>query len=180
MQARLVAALASAAVLCVAAATPASAQPTTTAPMTAPTTVPATTATKVPALSPTTSAPAAGGAITNTAPPMAMTMAPMPMGTLAIDARGLRARRTAAGFTLSGQGLVKDACQSARFDFFPGNIFPPQFNLNQFRNPKMMGVMCIARLRWVPAAPRDVRATKGQKTVTVHTQKRPSIVVPIQ
>ena len=76
--------------------------------------------------------------------------------------------------------MVKDACQSARFDFFPGNIFPPQFNLNQFRNPKMMGVMCIARLRWVTAPPRAVRAAKAQKTVTVHTQKRPSIVVPIQ
>jgi hypothetical protein len=178
MQTRLIA-LATAVVVC-AAATAASAQPTTSAPMTAPTTVPGTTATKVPAMSPTTSAPAAGGAITNTAPPMAMTMAPMPMGTLAIDARGLRAQRTAPGFTISGQALVKDACQSARFDFFPGNIFPPQFNLNQFRNPKMMGVLCVPRLRWVAAAPRAVRAAKGQKTVTVHTQKRPSIVVPIQ
>ena len=148
--------------------------------MTAPTTVPATAATRVPAMSPTTSAPAAGGAITNTAPPMTMTMAPMPTGTLAIDARKLSARRTSTGFMLSGQALVKDPCQSARFDFFPGNIFPPQFNLVQFRNPKMMGVMCVARTRWVAAAPRAVRGAQGQKTVTVHTQKRPSIVIPIQ
>jgi hypothetical protein len=111
---------------------------------------------------------------------MTMTMAPMPMGRLAIDARGLRARRTATGFTLSGQAFVSDACQAARFDFFPGNIYPPQFNLNQFRPPATMGMMCIQRLQWVTATPRAVRAAKGQKTVTVHTQKRPSIVVPIQ
>lgn len=154
---------------------PISGQTMTTAPMTAPTAVPATTTTTVPAMSPTTSAPAPGGA-----PPMMMTMAPNPMGTLAIDARGLRARRTTTGFTLSGQALVKDACQAARFDFFPGNIFPPQFNLNQFRRPGTMGMLCIQRLQWVTATPRAVRAAKGQKTVTVHTQKRPSIVVPIQ
>jgi hypothetical protein len=75
---------------------------------------------------------------------------------------------------------VKDACQSARFDFFRGTVFPPQFDVTQFRNPRMMGVMCVNRVLWVAVQPRAVRAAAPQKTVTIHTQKRPSILVPIQ
>lgn len=105
---------------------------------------------------------------------------PVPAGTLAIDARALRARRTPPGFVLSGQALVKDGCQAARFDYFQGNVFPPEFNLKQFRRPGTMGMLCIQKLTWVSAAPRAVRASSGQKTVTVHAQKRGSILVPIR
>jgi hypothetical protein len=135
----------------------------------------------------------APGAFAQTTPsPMVMTMAPMapasgggamrtmpmPPGTPAIDARYLRAVRTATGYTITGQALVKDACQAARFDQVLGNIFPPFFNLNQFRRPGTLGVMCIARLTWVTAAPKSVTSAAPPRWITVHTQKQ-SVRVPI-
>ena len=166
MKVRLGAALACAAVLISAGAAPAQ---TTMAPTAVPVVGPTASATKAPGMTPDAT-PAPGGAM--------MTM-PMPAGTLAIDARGLTARRTATGFTLGGQAEVKDGCQGARFDFFPGRIFPPQYNLDQFRRPGTMGMMCIQKVMWVPAAPRAVVASKTQRTVTVHTQKR-AYAVPIR
>ncbi len=132
MKVRLGAALACAAVLISAGAAPAQ---TTMAPTAVPVVGPTASATKAPGMTPDAT-PAPGGAM--------MTM-PMPAGTLAIDARGLTARRTATGFMLGGQAEVKDGCQGARFDFFPGHIFPPQFNLDQFRRPGTMGMMCIQK-----------------------------------
>jgi hypothetical protein len=123
----------------------------------------------------------AGGATAQSTPaPMIMTMAPMPAGAPALDARSLRARRTAKGFTLTGQAEVKDACQAARFDIFEGTVFPAQFNVTQFRRPGTLGLMCAQRLTWVTVQLRAVRALSTQATVTVHTLRRPSIVVPIK
>ncbi len=90
---------------------------------------------------------------------------------LALDARALRARRTRTGYTLTGQALVRDACTAARFDRFLGNIFPPQFNLDQFRRPGTLGLLCIPRLTWVTAAPQSVVSAAPPRWVTVRTQK---------
>ena len=119
-------------------------------------------------------AAAAGGAYAQTTPaPMVMTMAPMPMpmGPLALDARYLRGARTPAGFRLTGQALVKDACTAAKFAQFLGNIFPPQFNLVQYRRPGTMGLLCIQRLTWVTTVPLNVTSAAPPRYVTVRTQK---------
>jgi hypothetical protein len=98
-------------------------------------------------------------------------MAPLPAASLALDARYLLGRRTATGYTLTGQALVKDACTAARFDQFLGNIFPPQFNLNQFRRPGTQGLLCIQRLTWVTATPKSVVSAAPPRYVTVRTKK---------
>ncbi|MBV8299066.1 MAG: hypothetical protein JO083_05940 [Candidatus Eremiobacteraeota bacterium] len=90
---------------------------------------------------------------------------------LALDARALRVRRTATGYTLTGQALVRDACTAARFDRVLGTIFPPQFNLDQFRRPGTLGLLCIQRLTWVTAAPKSVVSAAPPHWVTVRTQK---------
>jgi hypothetical protein len=116
---------------------------------------------------------------------MAPTVAPVvgptaaPAGQLALDARSLRAHRTMTGYTLTGQALVKDACQAARFDQFLGNIFPPLFNLNQFRRPGTMGMLCVQRLTWVTAQPKAVTSAAPPRYVTVHTLKA-SVRVPVR
>ncbi len=127
----------------------------TRSPMTGASTAPTMTSTHMPMAAPS------GGA---------MTM-PMPAGITALDARNLRARRTSTGYTLTGQALVNDACQAARFDQYLGNIFPPFFNLDQFRDPKKMSMMCVQRLTWVTAQPRAVTSTYPPKYVSVHTKK---------
>jgi hypothetical protein len=145
----------------------------TAAPMTTPTKAPADMmtpvagATKAPGGMMT---PAPGGAMGGTAPGV--------LGMLAIDARSLHARRTRTGYTLTGQAQVKDACQAARFDPSLLTIYPPQFNLDQFRSPSKMGMMCVQRLIWVTAQPRVVTSSKPPAYVTVRTQKR-VIHVPI-
>jgi hypothetical protein len=138
-------------------------------------------------------ASAAGAFAQTTTPPMVMTMAPMapssaaggamrtmpmPAGTPALDARYLRAVRTATGYTITGQALVKDACQAARFDQVLGNIFPPFYNLNQFRRPGILGISCIQRLTWVTVAPKSVTSAAPPRWITVHTQKG-TVRVPI-
>ena len=159
--ARFAAALAGAAVLIAAEAVTVSAQ-TTMAPTPAspvgPTAAPATSATYMPAA---TTLPA-------TKPGPALRP---PAASLALDARGLRARRTATGYTLTGQALVRDACTAARFDRLLGNIFPPQFNLNQFRRPGTLGLLCIQRLTWVNATPKSVVSAAPPRYVSVRTQK---------
>ena len=172
MQARLAAALASAAVLISAAA--ASAQTTT-----APTSMPVVGPTAAPS-----STPAAGGgtppsSTTSTYVPMPMpsgpagmkTMPLAPGGPLALDARYLRGTRTATGYRLTGQAQVKDACTAARFSQFLGNIFPPQFNLVQYRRPGTLGLLCIMHLTWVTAQPLNVTSAAPPRYVTVRTQK---------
>jgi hypothetical protein len=140
--------------------------PATTSPMTTPTKAPNDVMT--PAVAPTPGGAMNGGAMRHAAP-----------ATLAIDARSLRAYRTAAGYTLTGQALVKDACQSARFDRLLGNIFPPQFNLDQFRRPGTLGMLCIEHLTWVTAEQRTVTSAHPPRYVTVRTQKR-ATRVPIR
>jgi hypothetical protein len=93
------------------------------------------------------------------------------VGTPALDARELRARRTANGYVLTGEALVNDPCQAARFDSSPLTIFPPQFNLDQFRSPKKMGMLCVQRLAWVAVQPRTVTSAKPPAYITVRTQK---------
>lgn len=99
------------------------------------------------------------------------TTTPGVLGTLALDARSLRARRTRSGYTLTGQALVNDACQAARFDPSLLTIYPPQYNLDQFRRPDRMGMLCIQRLTWVTAMPRTVKSTKPPAYITVRTKK---------
>ena len=126
--------------------------PATAAPMTTPTKAPVDVMT--PAAGPTP-----GGA------PL------IPRGYPALDLRGLRARRTLHGYVLSGEALVNDPCQAARFDPSLLTIYPPQFNLDQFRSPKKMGMMCIQRLAWVTAQPLMVTSAHPPAYVTVRTQK---------
>jgi hypothetical protein len=122
--------------------------------------------------------PAPGGAMT-TAPGSATTPAPggamkgtTPgvLGVLALDARGLRARRTATGYVLTGEALVNDPCQAARFDPSLLTIHPPQFNLDQFRRPDRKGFMCIQKLAWVTAPAWTVTIAKPPAYVTVRTK----------
>ena len=160
-RARFAAALAGAAVLIASGVVGASAQ-TTMAPTPAspvgPTTAPSTMATYTP-MSTTVPATKPGPALRP------------PTLSLALDARYLRARRTATGYTLTGQALVRDACTAARFDRLLGNIFPPLFNLDQFRRPGTMGLLCIQRLTWVNATPQTVVSAAPPRWVTVRTQK---------
>ncbi|MDB5068943.1 MAG: hypothetical protein JWM87_54 [Candidatus Eremiobacteraeota bacterium] len=168
MQAGLSAALASAAVLICATAAPAQ---TTTAPTSAPVVGP----TAVP-----TSAPVTGGATSPStyvpmpAPtgPAGMRTMPLPAGgSLALDARYLRGTRTAGGYRLTGQAQVKDACTGARFSQFLGNIFPPQFNLVQYRRPGTLGLLCAQHLVWVAAQTLNVTSAAPPRYVTVRTAK---------
>ena len=106
--------------------------------------------------------PAPGGAMKGTTPGV--------LGVLALDARGLRARRTATGYVLTGEALVNDPCQAARFDPSLLTIYPPQFNLDQFRRPDRMGFMCIQKLAWVTAPPRTVTSAKPPAYITVRTK----------
>ena len=111
------------------------------------------------------------GTVVSAQTPAPATMpAPVP-GPLALDARNLRDTRTAAGYRLGGQVLVKDACTGARFAPFLGNIFPPQFNLVQYRRPGTLGLLCIQRLTWVTAQPLVVTSVAPPRYVTVHTLK---------
>jgi len=104
--------------------------------------------------------------------PAAMKTMPLPAtGPLALDARYLKGTRTATGYRLTGQAEVKDACTAARFSQFLGNIFPPQFNLVQYRRPGTQGLLCAPRLTWVTAQPLNVTSAAPPRYVTVRTQK---------
>ena len=105
-----------------------------------------------------------------TAPGGAMKAPRRACWTLALDARPCAPAR-AAGYTLTGQALVKDPCQAARFDPSLLTIYPPQYNLDQFRVPGSMGMLCIQRLTWVTATPRMVSSTNPPAYVTVRTKK---------
>jgi hypothetical protein len=139
-----------------------------------------------PASGQTTMAPTPGPVVGPTAapPPVPATSRPpatMPMpagGPVALDARSLRGTRTSGGYRLTGQALVMDACTAARFTQLLGNIFPPFFNVTQYRRPGTMGLLCIQRLTWVTIAPLNVTSAAPPRYVTVHTQKG-STRVPI-
>ena len=168
MQARLSAALASATVLISAIGAPAqTTMAPTSAPVVGPTVVP-------------TSAPPAGGATSRStsvpmpAPtgPAGMRTMPLPPGSpLVLDARYLKGARTAGGYRLTGQAQVKDACTAVRFSQFLGNIFPPQYNVVQYRRPGTLGLLCAQHLTWVTAQPLDVTSAAPPRYVTVRTQK---------
>jgi hypothetical protein len=81
------------------------------------------------------------------------------------------ARRTKTGYTLTGQALVNDACQAARFDRFLGDVFPPQFDLTQFRRPGTQGMFCIQRLTWVTPTPKVVTSAAPPRYVNLRTKK---------
>jgi len=98
-------------------------------------------------------------------------MAPASPGTLALDTRALRAQRTSTGYTLTGQAQVNNACQAARFDRFLGNIFPPQFNLTQFRRNGTQNLMCGPRPTWVTVSPQMVTSAATPRYVTVRTKQ---------
>lgn len=174
MNLRLVAALASAAVIMSSAA--AGAQ-TTMAPTPMPVVGPTATASAMPI---PTSAPTMMPPV-RTMPPMMQTMAPapgttahpllMPPPTLALDARSLRGTRTRTGYRLTGQAEVRDACTAAKFQRLLGNIFPPFYNVVQYRRPGTMNLLCIQRLTWVTIAPLNVTATARPRYVNVHTTK---------
>jgi hypothetical protein len=123
-------------------------------------------------------APAAGVWAQTTPAPGGAILQPVTAAALALDARYLRARRTATGYTLTGQALVSDACQAARFDRFLGTIFPPLYNLDQFRRPGTMGLLCVMRLTWVTTPPKVVTSAAPPRYVTVHTRKG-SVRVPV-
>ena len=104
------------------------------------------------------------------APGDMMTPAPGVSGVLALDAHSLRAHRTPTGYTLTGEALVNDPCYAARFDPSPLRIYPPQFDLNQFRRPDRRGMLCIQVLTWVTAQPRAVTSAQSAY-VTVRTKE---------
>lgn len=166
MRVRLIAALASAAV-CMSGA--GSAQTMTPAPAAAPTAaaVPIPLGSAAP-VAPSTYAPVASPA-PGAHPPATM---PLPTGgPLALDARYLRGTKTETGYRLTGQALVKDPCNTARFTQVLGNIFPPQYNVVQYRSPAKMGVLCVQRVIWATIRPIDVTGGGSLRYVTVRTQK---------
>ncbi len=117
---------------------------------------------------------AAGSAQTTMAPVPLPTGGTMPIpaeGPGALDARFLRGTRTGNGYRLNGQALVSDACRAARFTQFLGNIFPPFFNVVQFRRAGTMGMLCIRRPTWVTIQPLGATSAAPPRYVTVHTQK---------
>jgi hypothetical protein len=122
---------------------------------------------------------AAGVSAQTTPAPAASTLQPVPAGSLALDARYVRAHRTPTGYTLTGQALVNDACQAARFDQVLGNIFPPQFDVHQFRRPGTVGLFCVMRLTWVTVQPGVVGSAAPPRYVTVRTRKG-SVRVPVR
>jgi hypothetical protein len=130
---------------------------------------------------------AAGSAQTTMPPvagPAASPTATMPAeGPLALEARDLRGTRTAHGYRLTAEALVNDPCMAARFTRFLGTIFPPYFNVVQFRRPDMMGKLCIQRLAWVTMPPLDVASAAPPRYVTVRTKKGsarvPILAVPL-
>jgi len=121
----------------------------------------------------TTTAPTPGPVIGPTATPGAVPAGgALPAGgPVALDARSLRGTRTTSGYRLAGQALVKDACTAARFVQFMGNVFPPFFNVVQYRRPGTMGMLCIQRLTRVTIQPLNVTSAAPPRWVTVHTQK---------
>ncbi|HEY0395212.1 MAG TPA: hypothetical protein VGD01_12020 [Candidatus Elarobacter sp.] len=141
---------------------------TTTAPTTQPVVGPTAVATAVPG---SISVPATTATMHPPQKPGSLTM-PLPAGgPLALDARYLRGTRTASGYRLTGQAEVNDACMAARFSQFLGNIFPPQFNVVQYRRPDRMGMLCIQRLAWVTVPPLNVTSAAPPRYVTIRTQK---------
>ena len=125
----------------------------------------------------TTTSPAAAPAIGPTTTPVLLP--PVPVGSaIALAARSLRGSRAATGYRLTGQALVKDACTAARFTQFLGNIFPPFFNVTQYRRPGTGGLLCILRPTWVTIQPLTVTSAAPPRYVTVHTQKA-STRVPV-
>ena len=117
---------------------------------------------------------AAGSAQTTMAPTPGPVIAPTaapPTGPLALGARSLRGARTSAGFRLTGQALVKDACSAARFAQFLGNIFPPQFDVRQFRRPGTLGLLCAPHPTWVTIQPINVNSAAPPRYVSVRTTK---------
>jgi len=169
MNLRLVAALASAATIVSAAAAPAQ---TTMAPTAMPVVGPTTTPNAMPL---NTTAPS-GTMAPHTMRPMPMggsTLHPMPMppSALALDARDLRGTRTATGYRLTGQAEVRDACTAAKFQRLLGNIFPPFYNVVQYRRPGTMNLLCVQRLTWMTIAPLNVTSAAPPHWVSVHTAK---------
>ena len=165
MRVRLIAALGSVAFLLSAAA---AAAQTTMAPTPGPVIGPTAAPVPVPVGS---AAPTAGT-------PRPITIPAPAGGPLALDARYLRGARTVTGYRLTGQALVKDACTAARFSRLLGNVFPPFYNVVQYRRPGTLGLLCIPRLTWVTIAALNVTSTAPPRYVTVHTQKG-STRVPI-
>jgi hypothetical protein len=97
---------------------------------------------------------------------------PVPAGgPVALDARSLRGTRTASGYRLSGQASVQDACTAARLTRSMGTIFPPFFNVVQYRRPGTLGMFCIQRLMWVTIQPLNVTSAAPPRWVTAHAQK---------
>ena len=130
----------------------------------------------------TTMAPTPGPVVGPTATPIPVpvdrAMPVAPVGPLALNARYLRGSRPPNGYRLTGQALVKDACTAARFTRFLGNIFPPLFNVVQYRRPGTAGLLCIQRLTWVTIQPLTVTSAAPPRWVTAHTRKG-SVRVPI-
>ena len=126
----------------------------------------------------TTMTPAPGPMMRATAAPDPAASAIPAAGPIALAARYLRGARTTNGYRLTGQALVKDACTAARFTQFLGNIFPPLFNVAQYRRPGTAGLLCIQRLTWVTIQPLGVTSAAPPRYVTVHAQKG-STRVPI-
>jgi hypothetical protein len=112
-----------------------------------------------------------GGAAPSAATAQPMT-SPMPAGgQLALDARSLGGTRTRTGYRLTGQAEVNDACMAARFTRLLGNVFPPFFNVVQYRRPGTMGLLCIQRLTWVTIQPLNVTSAAPPRYVSVRTQR---------
>lgn len=127
-----------------------------------------------PAMGPTAAPHPSAGSDAPLSAPTARPPALMPIpvgGPLALDARYLRGMRTAPGYRLTGEALVKDACTAARFTRFLGNVFPPQFNVVQYRRPGTTGLLCVRRPTWVTIAPVGVTSAAPPRYVNVRTQK---------
>ncbi len=135
--------------------------------------------------------PAAASAQTTMEPAIGPTSAPRPVQawsaapvkirrpvTLALETRNLRGTRRAPGYRLTGQGMVNDACTTARFTHFLGTFFPPRFDVVQYRRPGTRGPLCAQRLTWVTIEPLDVVSGAPPRYVGVSPHKG-MVLVPI-
>jgi hypothetical protein len=114
-----------------------------------------------------------GPAAATVGPPIRLsTPLPTPAGGLALDAGALQITNTSAGYQVTGQAQVNDACMAAHFVRFLGTSVPPHFNVVQYRRAGTMGKLCIQRLTWVTIIPIDVRSRVTPPYVTARTQTR--------
>jgi len=85
----------------------------------------------------------------------------------ALDVRSLHAKRTPSGYTLTGEALVRDPCEGARFATVREGSSPVTFAVQEFRPAKNADRLCIQRIIWIELAPYAVKRAYPPRWITV-------------